>query len=178
MPKRAVPQKIYKITLFKTFAYPSAVINEGNFLVDLHQKAVQDFLQGVVREKITFDSLDYKLEAEVPFKVRSSRDPINKTIRDNVSVDYLLTEIALHDTEQKYGKLDPKENKEAFRVIVTNTATGEEEDGTWTLEDDEDEEVTDTPTLGVIPPYLKPEVEAFLHERIDYYNNILRYKLL
>jgi hypothetical protein len=126
-------QKIYKVTLSKTFQFPSCVINESNKLVDLQAKAIADMVEdfGKNPEEISLDGFSINIESELPFAIRNSREESKKGLNlriDNgrVSISYIITELATHEIEQKYGKLDHEENPGIFDVDFENVDEGEE----------------------------------------------------
>lgn len=119
MPKkksRISKQKIYRITISKTFSYPSCVIDEGKFLNDLHFKAVGDFIELAALNKINASDFDIKLESELPFTVKDKKfiEAAEEDEERKYSLEFILKEIVLNEIIAKYGPLDPNKNPDLF----------------------------------------------------------------
>lgn len=166
MPKTSVPQKVYRVTLSKTFEYHSAVIDEGNFLSDLHAKAVDDFVSKLGSSSARPSDFDCKLEAELPFRVRLARntekDPKNVRVQ-NVDLDFMIQEIALELIEKKYGKLNWKENPKVF-VQLNSTS--------------ESRNAYEESNYRTSNFYLKPEIEEELNQSIENLLDTMRRRVL
>jgi hypothetical protein len=155
MPKPESKQKVYKITLSKVFTYPSCVINEKNPLEDLHQKAVQDFLEKASSGNYNTSDFDIKLEAELPFSIRNKKTKDEQdTAVGSYTAGFIIKELAAYDFEQKYGAMDMESNPDIFEFI------DEQRDVNGDVVAEEDY-------------YLKEEAEEYLNDRVRHYSDII-----
>lgn len=161
--RKYASQKIYRVSISKTFDYPSSVIDEGNRLRDLHEKSITDFFEKARSGKLTVEDFTCKLEVELPFKVRTKEDQTTKeNSEDKFNLDNIIRELATYDVEQQVGKLDPNINPDLFTFV----------DEEWDEPEDEDGE----PELvrAAEEPYLKPEYENKIFEREIHYRKALK----
>lgn len=155
--------KTYKVSISKTFEYPSCVITKDNYLRDLHEKALNDFFEQIRSNIENGQSFDFQLVAEYPFKVRTRLDPKDLSILksrtiEGCSLDYLIRIIVDSDIEEKYGKMDPDKNPDIF--IFPENVT--EKDG----------------TKMEFEPELKEEITEEIDTRMERYLDLLKRTVL
>jgi len=142
-------QKLYKVRIYKDFEFPSFSINANNTMEDLYIKSLEEVNDNFSREN--YFELD--ILQVLPFTLEKPL-PEDEDRRD---FNFFIREIALHDLEAKYGKLEYKTNPSVFDKRTRNDGTGIDPE---------------------CPYKLKTEVENFFHERAQHYLNILKNKLV
>jgi hypothetical protein len=110
--KKFRKQKIYRLRIYKDFEFPSFSINKHNKLKDLSQAALETLKENSKNDNMD-DYFSFEIIQELPFSIREE-EVIPST--GNIDYDYIVREIALEHTKEKYGELDPQINPSLFKV--------------------------------------------------------------
>lgn len=151
----------YRITLSKKFEYPSSVVDENNYLRDVADKAIGDFMDNIERDGLHLEDFTTEVESELPYKVdlklsKEDREFLSKPVA-KTRLDYYIREFCIADVVAKYGVLDHIQNETIFNKVETPIY-------------DDDDNVID----HEYEYYINSEVESFWADRTNHYVAIIR----
>ncbi len=137
-------QQIYRVRAYKDFDFPSFSINHRNRLEDLTYNALQE-LKDFAH---TGENFNFEIINVMPFSLKTS---VEDTVK-NPDYNFFIREIALQETQDKFGELNFDVNPSLFI------------------------KVQDEPTI--VKFNLKPEIENYFVERIQTLNRVLENKVV
>lgn len=172
--EKKVPQRKYRVTITKSFEYPSCVIDSNNKKQDIFQKAGADFLEFIARAHIHLDDFSLNLESDLPFRIRNAKesDDIESSRQNTASMEHYLREFCIADVEAKYGRLDPISNPSIY-VQEEKFIIERDEDDDYN-EDDEGRHDDEPQSRDESNYYLTNEVARYWDARYDHYYKIIR----
>lgn len=142
------PQILYNIRVYKDFQFPSFCIDKNNHLSDLYTKSLQELAENFQTEGY----FNLEIKQKLPFSIKTLEGLQNPgPINGPIDVNFLVNELALKETESKYGVFDYKKNPSIYQNV--------EKGSPYT-------------------PNILPEVEKYFVDRYSYFLSIIGPKLI
>lgn len=107
--KKNSNQQLYRVRLYKDFDFPSFSVSRDNRLEDMAYGALEEM-------KENYKNTGYfnlELINVLPFSLKTE---VTETT-NNTNYDFLIREISLENTKEKYGSLEYKDNPKNFSVV-------------------------------------------------------------
>ena len=110
-------QQIYRVRVYKDFDFPSFSIDHRRKLEDLAYNAIEEMKESSHRG----ENLNVEVINVLPFSLKIPEEVIQKEKQRSGDLNFFIREVALNETQIKFGELNFDKNPSLFTKVSDKT---------------------------------------------------------